>query len=63
MKSLRIAKMNIQSVMKSVMVYYLIFIAIVMALCIGNYVGGLKSNVRYRICNCNFLICLWIKLL
>ena len=35
MKSLRIAKMNIQSVMKSVMVYYLIFIAIVMALCIG----------------------------
>ena len=45
MKSLRIAKMNIQSVMKSAMVYYLIFIAIVMALCIGNYVGGLKSTM------------------
>lgn len=45
MKSLKIAKMNIEGIMKSAIIYYSIFIAIVIVLCVGNYTGGLNSTM------------------
>ena len=45
MKSLKIAKMNIQAVMKSAMIYYLIVIVIGITICISNYADGVNITM------------------
>ena len=45
MKSLKVAKMNFENVMKSAMLYYSMFIFIFLVLCIINYTSGLQSTM------------------
>lgn len=45
MKSLKVAKMNFEGIMKSLMIYYSMFIFIFLVLCITNYTSGLQSTM------------------
>ena len=45
MKSLKIAKMNFENIMKSAILYYSMFIFIFLVLCIINYTSGLQSTM------------------
>ena len=45
MKSLKVAKMNIENVMKSAVIYYSIFIVIIIGLCTINYINNINSTM------------------
>lgn len=45
MKSLKVAKMNIENVIKSAVIYYSIFIVIIIGLCTINYTNNMSSTM------------------